>query len=306
MNSNLLLDSKQLLFFKRTAELEHMTRAAEELNVSQPFLSNSISALETALGVKLFDHKGRGIVLNEYGKSFYRHVVRIFNEAEDAFRELREMEQGENNHISIATNCALYLPSLFKYLKQEIPDLNISMTTLRRNKMLKLLSEGRIDFAITAPGVYGDPDLANIPILHEKATIIHSANHWLKDYSQYPLRDLMTEPFIAVAEGYALYDSIQNTLNLNGITLPVVVKTTDTTSTLPFVKQGLGIALVPLTVAMDDSELRYCHTMPSDIKLEGTICLIYRKNQYINETSRKFIELTKQHFFKQEKLYIHQ
>ena len=67
------MELKQLSFFKRTAELEHMSRAAEELLVSQPYLSKTISDLEGELGAPLFDHKGRNIVLNYCGKAFYAH-----------------------------------------------------------------------------------------------------------------------------------------------------------------------------------------------------------------------------------------
>lgn len=300
MDQNILLDSKQLLFFKRTAELQHMTRAAEDLNVSQPFLSNTISALEASLGVKLFDHKGRGIVLNEYGMAFYNHVVRLFNESENAIRELDEMKTGILTNISVGTNVALYMPHLFKNIQKELGDLNIHMTSLSRNKLIKLVTEGRLDFVITTPGFFDNKDLVNERLLHEKAVIIHSDQHWLKDYSHYPLKDLVGESFISVAPGYGMNDALKNILELNGIKLNTVISTTDTTNTLPFVKSGLGIALAPFSVVKEDPYFRCNHTVVSDLKLEGDVYMVYRKNLYSSAIINKFIDLTKKHFLKYE------
>lgn len=65
------MEWQQLEYFVTVAKLEHMTRAAEALAISQPALSRSISKLEEELGVPLFDRQGRSIMLNRYGELFY-------------------------------------------------------------------------------------------------------------------------------------------------------------------------------------------------------------------------------------------
>ena len=57
-----MIDLHSLIYFKKVAELQHLTRAAEELRVAQPSLSRTIAGLEAELGVKLFDRVGKGIV----------------------------------------------------------------------------------------------------------------------------------------------------------------------------------------------------------------------------------------------------
>ncbi len=55
------METRYLIWFKKLAETENMTRAAEELFISQPHLSKCINERESELGVKLFDRVGRGI-----------------------------------------------------------------------------------------------------------------------------------------------------------------------------------------------------------------------------------------------------
>ena len=59
------MEITHLRYFKKTAELEHITKAAQELHVAQPSLSRTISMLEDELKVKLFNRKGKSIELNE-------------------------------------------------------------------------------------------------------------------------------------------------------------------------------------------------------------------------------------------------
>lgn len=113
------MDLLQLKYFQTVARTEHITKAAEELHISQPSLSKVIARLEDDLEVPLFDRKGRQIKLNNYGKTFLRRVNRMFTELEDGKHELSDMRGNENNKISFALNVMSLFPELLKeYLKK--------------------------------------------------------------------------------------------------------------------------------------------------------------------------------------------
>lgn len=88
------MDIHELTYFKKVAELQHMTRAAQELRVAQPALSRTISGLEQELGVKLFERKGKSIALNQYGTILLRHTQRIIQEMAEIERDLSEAKGG--------------------------------------------------------------------------------------------------------------------------------------------------------------------------------------------------------------------
>lgn len=71
------MELTQLRYFQVAANYEHISRAAEALNISQPALSTMITRLEKELNVPLFDHNGRSIVLNENGRRFLKRVNHI-------------------------------------------------------------------------------------------------------------------------------------------------------------------------------------------------------------------------------------
>lgn len=79
-----MIELRHLLYFKRVAETEHLTKAANDLFISQSHLSHVIIELEENLGVQLFDRIGRGIKLNPCGREFYHDVVKLIYEYDDA------------------------------------------------------------------------------------------------------------------------------------------------------------------------------------------------------------------------------
>lgn len=80
---------QQLRYFVTVAEEEHVTRAAERLHVSQPPVSRQIRALEDELGQALFERKGRGVVLTDYGRSFAARANAILREVDDILLEAK-------------------------------------------------------------------------------------------------------------------------------------------------------------------------------------------------------------------------
>jgi len=71
---------KHLEYFMSVAENHNFSKAAEKLFVSQPNISKYIQELERELGVKLFDRYPRKVVLNRYGRYFYKEVKKILHQ----------------------------------------------------------------------------------------------------------------------------------------------------------------------------------------------------------------------------------
>ena len=82
------MDLTQLQYFQILAREENMSRAAEKLHVAQPAISASLSRLEKELDARLFDRKGRKIVLNSAGKIFLDFTDRVLGDLEQTRRLL--------------------------------------------------------------------------------------------------------------------------------------------------------------------------------------------------------------------------
>ena len=92
---------QQLQYFRELARTQHYTRAAERLMVSQPSLSYAMGLLEKELGVKLFQKKGRGVMLTPAGHLFARRVDAALGELDKARTELEAYCEKQQNALAV-------------------------------------------------------------------------------------------------------------------------------------------------------------------------------------------------------------
>ena len=139
----------QLEYFITMAECQHMTQAANTLMVSQPSLSNTLSRIEKEMNVKLFDRKGRNIILNNYGKIVLKHAKNIFRELDNIQTEISLLREISNNIITIGSVDSIYVKNWLPYFIKEHPTIFIRHVIGSCASLEKQLLNGEIDFAIT-------------------------------------------------------------------------------------------------------------------------------------------------------------
>ena len=96
------MNLNQLHYFAKLAEVEHYTKAAEELSISQPSLSHAVSSLEKEIGTKLFEKQGRGVVLTKYGKIFKEYVDEVIHSLDTGVKKVQSMTGQTEGVVELA------------------------------------------------------------------------------------------------------------------------------------------------------------------------------------------------------------
>ena len=122
------MDIYQLEQFKVVAELEHMTKAAEILSVSQPALSRTIRNIEKEYNTSFFDHIGKRILLNEKGKTFLKYVNQVLNSMHMAEHEIREQIMREDTGINLVVQvCAMMISDIIQEFTRKHPEVHFQI-----------------------------------------------------------------------------------------------------------------------------------------------------------------------------------
>ena len=95
------MNLNQLIYFASLAQLQHVTRASEKLNIAQPSLSKAIANLEQELGVDLFEKQGRNVVLTRQGKLYLDYVEKALESLEEGRSALQRMQTELDQRIDI-------------------------------------------------------------------------------------------------------------------------------------------------------------------------------------------------------------
>ena len=107
----------QLRYFLTAAEYQHMTKAAEHLQIAQPALSQAIHRLEAELGVPLFERKSRSVELNEAGRLLQKRLIPIVSALDRIPGELRadQYMSSHTSHLELLAASALITNRIMAY-----------------------------------------------------------------------------------------------------------------------------------------------------------------------------------------------
>ena len=137
--------------FYAVAKHKHMTKASEELHISQPAISQSIKKLEDQLGGTLFLRSNKGMGLTEEGKMFYEYVkgaLELINNAENEFTSFKDLSKGEIKIGCSTTLTKLVLMNALKDFHLDYPNININITNDLTINLINDLKLGKLDFVI--------------------------------------------------------------------------------------------------------------------------------------------------------------
>ena len=137
--------------FYAVAKNKHMTKASEELCISQPAISQSIKKLEDQLGGVLFLRSNKGMELTEEGKMFYEYVkgaLELINNAENEFTAFKELSKGEIKIGCSTTLTKLVLMDAIKDFHKDYPNVEINITNDLTSNLINDLEMGKLDFVI--------------------------------------------------------------------------------------------------------------------------------------------------------------
>ena len=141
--------------FYVVARNKHMTKASEELHISQPAISQSIKKLEDQLGGILFLRSNKGMELTEEGKMFYEYVkgaLELINNAENEFTSFKDLSKGEIKVGCSTTLTKLILLDIIKEFHIKYPNININITNDLTENLINDLKLGKLDFIIFNEG----------------------------------------------------------------------------------------------------------------------------------------------------------
>lgn len=273
------MELKQIEYFCAAAEIEHVTHAAETLMVSQPYLTKMIRQLETELGVSLFDHVGRRIKLNEYGKIYYEYAKTILETLSNAKDEVDELKGKKLTTLSLFTNVSLYMPGLLGAFHRENPGLSLTQLSARRERIIEALLSGEADYAVCSPPI-DEQNIETQILFKETIYVMLPSDHPLRRKKSLLLKDLNDENFVITPIGYGMRDNQNRIFADRDVHPRIVIETADTSLMPSYVSEGVGIAMLPGFVVINNKSLAKDCWVINDLNYEGFVSLSWKKSSY--------------------------
>ncbi|MEU6657673.1 LysR substrate-binding domain-containing protein [Streptomyces sp. NPDC046821] len=244
------MELRHLRYFTAVAETRHFGRAAEQLHMAQPPLSQAIRRLEAELGVELFTRTTRQVALTGAGEVFHTDAERILKAVDESVARVARFASGVEGVLRIGlTGSASYrqLPALARLVKREIPQVMLEVhTEMLTPAQEEGLVERRLDIGLLRPPVRQE-GIAHRPVADERLVAAVPEQHRLAQAESVRAQDLRHEDFIMYSAGLGsvLNDAVVRTCLDAGYYPHSAYEVTETSAALALVAAGLGIAVLP-------------------------------------------------------------
>ncbi|MEV8320279.1 LysR substrate-binding domain-containing protein [Streptomyces sp. NPDC059900] len=244
---------QQLLYFVAVAETRHFTRAAEQVHVSQPSLSQQVRALEKELGAELFSRARGNIALTDAGEALLPLARRILADADTARIEVQELAQLRRGRIRLGATpsvCTGLLPDVLRAFHDRHPGIQLLLEESGSHDLVRELARGALDLAVVVlPLPSPSPALTTVELLREDLVVVSSPD--ARGFGGKPVRvaDLQRERLVMFRHGYDLRELTVAACRAEGFEPEFAVEGGEMDAVLGFVQAGLGVAVVPRMVA---------------------------------------------------------
>lgn len=243
------MNLRQLYYFKKIAELEHYTRAAKELFVSQSSLSHAIQELESELNVKFFVKKGRNVELTKYGRLFLPYVQQTIDTLEAGLSKLEDYINPNTGTVVMAgfPSLAQFAPDIIVRYVSETNRVDVRLQFNQEatyGRLRDQLLAGQVDLIFATE--MDDPRVESSYIGDHQIVLLVHQGHRLARNQAVDLRELDGENFIAFSKDSQLRGVTDQIFRELGIRPIITMETAQDLIMHGLVAANHGVAINPI------------------------------------------------------------
>ena len=294
------INFQKLQVFDYVVGLGGISRAADQMKVAQPVVTEHIQSLERRLGARLFEREGRRLVLTEAGRLAHEWCTEMLRRTREFDRELQGLSDGLRGSIVIATSMSIgsyELPSLLSTFARRQPDVRIRVDVEGAEHAIEATLTGRNDLSVVA--VQRPPALSSLvceQIGSDELVIVAPpggvTEAWLS------VADLAGLPFVEAQDGSLRRVFIDNQFEILGLPArravmefghPEAIKTA--------VASGVGVACLFRSAVrreLQTGELR--EVMVDGVHIVAPVWLVHRRNRTLPAVHQQLIAEIRSYF----------
>lgn len=285
------MDIRVLKYFLAVAQEESITRAAEQLHMSQPPLSRQLRELEDELGKQLLVRGSRRVRLTEEGMILRRRANEIINLMEKAESEIKTASDDVSGWICIGggeTEGMRLLAKVLRGMRDDYPNLRFHLVSGNADEITAQLEHGMLDFGLLlVPADLTDYDFIRLPVTDHWGVLMRSDEPMAaKEYIRPD--DLLQLPLLCSAQ-QMIENELSGWMGGDYDKLRVIGEYNLLYNARLMVEEGVGSALCLDSVkcTCDDGPLCF---RPLEPRLEVNMVLVWRKHHAFSKAARKFLE----------------
>jgi len=283
------MDIRQLQYFVTIVLEGNISKAAKELNITQPPLSHAIKMLEQELNTTLFIRGSRNISLTESGKILYSKAIHLLELHKQSIKEINDLERSVKGNLSFGCVSSAHMV-LMEYgivpFYRKNPQITYELYEKNTYELIELLNSNLIEFALIRTP-FSSTNLEIKELIEDKMVIDYKQDKYVFDNKPILLKNLKDKPLVMYRRFYNLISSL---FQEKRIPLNVICNCDDARTAILWASKGIGIAITPLSATkyIQDKNVKYLPI--NEANLSSNMVIIYKKNHYLSKLALEFID----------------
>ena len=290
------MNISQLEYFKVTCKYENISKAAQELHVSQSAISKSIKELEKEFEISLFNRYNNSLLLTPEGRDFLTLVDKVLSEVDLLYTSARDINNN-NNVIRVGVSPLVgscLLPPFYQELQDYDTSITLDTTELNTNKILTEIENEKIDVGLIASNEVNLSRLGYIHLLDVSLVFCTNIANKLATNKAISFNMLTDEPLVLIRP-----DSVENKLLLERFrdaeVIPNILLYSDQAYTIQhFINHEIASSFLYDIIVPRNNEIVQ---IPLEDPIILNIGLIWKKDRYLHSGIRKLINASKKFTF---------
>ena len=292
-----MLDIHQLEIFTKVAELKSFSKAAQEMYLTQPTVSQHMSSLENYLGIKLLDRLGKEVALTKAGEILYPYAKQMTALRGEAQQALNHFMGKKTGHLVLGASTIpgeYILPPLLGQFKTLYPEIRITLRIGDTEEIVTELLGGTIEFGIIGAKIIHTRLKYSHFVEDELIVVVPKGHRWWQKKS-IDVLELVDEPFIMREEGSGTRISMEKRLHKLAISsddLRIIAEVGSTTAVKQAIKANLGISLISERAVEEEIRLKLLKKIPiKKVSFKRTFLIIRDKKRTASPLCKALIQL---------------
>lgn len=297
------MEIHQLEYVLAVADHKSFSRAADDIKISQPSLSQQIHKLENELGTSLFVRTTRYVNLTPAGRAFITHARRILSELTQARHCVQEYATSKKGCLLLGSVMVIGhydIPKLLSSFLCKFPGIKFNILEGQCEDLLDMLQSARIDAAfvqITKP----DERFKLFKLITDRKVLVVNHQHSLANRLSVKLKELKNEKFILSPAASGDHQDFYNSCRQANFVPNTVLNCSVVKTTLGFVNEGLGVTVLSSSVAAAECGAGI-KIIPITPAIQSEIVLAVRNSTILTPALKLFLNFTSQWFKTQNTL----
>jgi DNA-binding transcriptional LysR family regulator len=285
-----------LRVFLTVAEYEHITRASEELIISQPAVTKTIQHLEQEVGLELIERHGRRIALTHAGRLLHNYARRVFaleREMEDALAALRDVEGGEVTLAANTTTGVYLLPPIVARFRARYPQVTLHISILNSGEILEQILNWNLDFGLVEVDITTLPPGIELEVLdHDKLMLVVAPGHRWSELETLQPEELREGQLLLREQGNGIREVIEHALLQHGVQVRPLLTVPDNEAIKQMVMNGVGAAILSALAVQRELAAGDLVRVPiAGLDLRPELSLVQRTDKQLSRAAQAFCAL---------------